>query len=104
MAGTPHPPTGVCNTPLPSKGEGEQQSSPLPRTGRGAGGEGSSTPAVLLIGTLDTKGAEIAFIRDCLRRDHGVPVLVLDSGILGEPLGIVPDIGHEAVATAAGEG
>jgi len=59
---------------------------------------------VLLIGTLDTKGAEIAFVRDCLQQDHRVPVIVLDSGILGEPLGIVPDIGHDAVAAAAGEG
>src|SRR2546421_1068261 len=99
MAATPHPPT-----PSPSRGEGEQQSSTRPRTGRGTGGEGSLTPAVLLIGTLDTKGAEIAFVRDCLRQDHGVPVIVLDSGILGEPLGIVPDIGHDAVAAAAGEG
>src|SRR5438309_638062 len=77
---TPHPPA-----PSPSRGEGEQ-------------------PAVLLIGTLDTKGTEIAFVRNCLQQDHGVPVIVLDSGILGEPLGIVPDIGHDAVAAAAGEG
>src|SRR5438874_11625576 len=61
-------------------------------------------PAVLLIGTLDTKGAEIAFVRDCLRQDHGLPVLVLDSGILGEPLGIAPEIDHGTVAAAAGEG
>ena len=60
--------------------------------------------AVLLIGTLDTKGVEIAFVRDLLRDEHDVPVLVLDSGILGEPLGIVPEIGHEAVAAASGEG
>lgn len=63
-----------------------------------------ATPAVLLIGTLDTKGVEIAFVRDCLRDDHGIAVLVLDSGILGEPLGIVPEISHETVAAAAGEG
>src|SRR2546421_5200973 len=52
---SPHPPgdrrqatgdrrqatAGVCNTPLPSGGEGEHdEASPLPRTGRGAGGEG----------------------------------------------------------------
>jgi uncharacterized protein (UPF0261 family) len=61
-------------------------------------------PAVLLIGTLDTKGPEIAYVRDCLREEHGLPVLVLDSGILAEPLGIAPEITRGEVAAAAGEG
>jgi len=62
------------------------------------------TPAVLLIGTLDTKGTEIGYVRDLLRGEHGLDVLVLDSGILGEPLDIVPDIDHAEVAAAAGPG
>ncbi len=61
-------------------------------------------PAVLLIGTLDTKGPEIGYVRDVLREEHGLPVLVLDSGILGEPLGIEPEITRGEVAAAAGEG
>jgi len=64
----------------------------------------SPVPAVLLIGTLDTKGVEIGYVRDLLRGEHRLDVLVLDSGILGEPLDIVPDIDHAEVAAAAGPG
>jgi uncharacterized protein (UPF0261 family) len=56
---------------------------------------------VLLIGTLDTKGREIAYLRDRVRA-LGLGTLVLDSGILGEPLGCEADIGRAAVARAAG--
>ena len=38
--------------------------------------------SVLLIGTLDTKGAEIAYVRDRLRA-AGVSVMVVDAGVLG---------------------
>ena len=57
--------------------------------------------AVLLIGTLDTKGPEIAYVRDRLR-GHGVDVIVADSGILGDPLDIVPDVTRAEVAVLAG--
>jgi uncharacterized protein (UPF0261 family) len=56
---------------------------------------------VLLIGTLDTKGREIAYLRDRVRA-LGMGALVLDSGILGEPLGCDADITREQVAEAAG--
>jgi uncharacterized protein (UPF0261 family) len=56
---------------------------------------------ILLIGTLDTKGVEIGYTRDRLRQLGAAP-LVLDSGILGEPLHITADISREAVALAAG--
>ena len=56
---------------------------------------------VVLIGTLDTKGPEIAYLRDRLQ-SHGLSTIVIDSGILGEPLDIVPDIAHEQSATYAG--
>jgi uncharacterized protein (UPF0261 family) len=55
---------------------------------------------VLLIGTLDTKGREIAYLRDRLQAD-GLATLVLDSGILDEPLDCVPDISRAEVAIAA---
>ncbi|MCL4296008.1 MAG: Tm-1-like ATP-binding domain-containing protein [Anaerolineae bacterium] len=56
---------------------------------------------VALIGTLDTKGPEMAYLRDrCC--DLGLETLVIDSGILGEPLGIEPDFRREVVAQAAG--
>ncbi|NJN93933.1 MAG: hypothetical protein HC875_07490 [Anaerolineales bacterium] len=56
---------------------------------------------VALIGTLDTKGPEIAYLRDRCR-DLGLETLVIDSGILGEPLDIEPDFRRETVALAAG--
>jgi uncharacterized protein (UPF0261 family) len=59
------------------------------------------TQTILLIGTLDTKGREIAYVRDRIRA-LGMEALVLDSGILGEPLGIMPDLSRAAVAQAAG--
>jgi uncharacterized protein (UPF0261 family) len=57
--------------------------------------------SVLLIGTLDTKGPEIAYVRDRLRA-LGVGVLVVDSGVLGAPLGIVPDVTNAEVARKGG--
>ena len=56
---------------------------------------------VALIGTLDTKGPEIAYLRDRCS-DLGLETLVIDSGILGEPLGIKADFSREVVAKAAG--
>ena len=58
---------------------------------------------ILLIGTLDTKGREIAYCRDKIRA-LGSDALVLDSGILGEPLDIElspQDISRADVAIAA---
>ena len=40
---------------------------------------------VVIIGTLDTKGPEIAYLRDRLQA-LGLQTIVIDSGILGEPL------------------
>ena len=60
--------------------------------------------AILLIGTLDTKGREIAYCRDKIRA-LGSDAIVLDSGILGEPLDIElgpNDITRAQCAIAAG--
>jgi uncharacterized protein (UPF0261 family) len=57
-------------------------------------------PTVLLLGTLDTKGVEYAFLRDRLL-EHGVEVLIVDAGI-HEPVGLVPDIARGEVARAGG--
>ena len=59
-------------------------------------------PWIALIGTLDTKSAEIAYVRDRLRA-LGTRPIVIDTGILGEPAGIVPDVSHAEVAAAAGD-
>ena len=56
---------------------------------------------VVIIGTLDTKGPEIAYLRDRIE-DLGLQTTVIDSGILGEPLEIVPDISRAEAATYAG--
>jgi uncharacterized protein (UPF0261 family) len=58
------------------------------------------TPAVLLIGTLDTKGEEFRFLRERLRTG-GVDVAVADVGTLGEPA-FRADIPREEVGAQAG--
>src|SRR5829696_2918557 len=55
---------------------------------------------VVLIGTLDTKGREYAFLRDRLR-EHGVETVLVDAGVLGEPKA-EPDVTREEVARAGG--
>jgi uncharacterized protein (UPF0261 family) len=60
-----------------------------------------AAPVVVLVGTLDTKGHEYAFLRDRLR-EQGAEALLVDVGVLGEPL-VEPDVGREEVARAAGE-
>lgn len=57
-------------------------------------------PTVVLIGTLDTKGAEFDFIRRRVKQ-HGVEAILVDAGILGAPQA-KPTITREAVARAAG--
>lgn len=56
--------------------------------------------SVVLIGTLDTKGREIAFVRDALAR-HKVESTIVDAGALGAPA-IEADISRSAVFEAAG--
>jgi len=58
-------------------------------------------PGIALIGTLDTKGAEIGYVRDRLRA-LGARPLVVDSGILGEADGIEPNVTRAEVARAGG--
>ena len=55
---------------------------------------------IALIGTLDTKGQEVAYLRDLILA-HGRRVVVIDTGILGEPA-ISADVSREVVARAAG--
>ena len=55
---------------------------------------------VVLIGTLDTKGAEYAFLRARVEEESG-DVLLVDVGILGVP-GISADVSRDEVGAAAG--
>lgn len=57
--------------------------------------------AVLLIGTLDTKGEEYAFMAERLRA-AGVEVLLADCGTGGPPRGFEPDIPREEFARLGG--
>jgi uncharacterized protein (UPF0261 family) len=57
-------------------------------------------PRVVLLGTLDTKGREYAFLRERLL-EHAVDVTVVDAGI-HDPVGLVPDVSRDEVAGAAG--
>ena len=58
-------------------------------------------PTVLLVGTLDTKGDELAFVAARLR-DAGVGVLVADAGTVGAPHGVEADITREELAAEVG--
>lgn len=55
---------------------------------------------VLVVGTLDTKGIELAFVRDLLW-DARVETLVIDAGVM-QPPAFAPNIAREQVYAAAG--
>ena len=57
--------------------------------------------SILVVGTLDTKGAEIRFLRDRLIA-AGLMAEVVDIGIIGAPA-FKPDVSREEIARAAGE-
>ena len=55
---------------------------------------------VVIVGALDTKGVEFAFIRDLIA-ERELQTLMVDFGVLGEPA-FAPDITGEEVARAGG--
>ncbi|MFD9259927.1 Tm-1-like ATP-binding domain-containing protein [Streptomyces sp. NPDC059538] len=55
---------------------------------------------VVLVGTLDTKGVEYGWLREKLLR-AGVEVVLVDTGIMGEPR-VPADVPRDEVARAAG--
>ena len=55
---------------------------------------------VVLVGSLDTKGREYAFIKELIEKQN-VETLVVDFGVQGKPA-IKPDIGRSKVAKAGG--
>ena len=59
-----------------------------------------SDRTVVLVGTLDTKGAEYAYMRDRLNA-HDIRTVLVDVGTLEPPL-TEPDIDRRTVAAAAG--
>lgn len=57
-------------------------------------------PTILLIATMDTKGQEAAYLKQCLE-EAGARVVVLDPGVRGESLWPV-EVSREEVARAGG--
>jgi uncharacterized protein (UPF0261 family) len=55
---------------------------------------------LLIIATLDTKGKEAAYVKDCVQK-LGIHPMLMDVGTLGEPL-TLPDMTREEVVAAAG--
>lgn len=55
---------------------------------------------VVLVGTLDTKGVEYAFVKQCIL-ETGCDVVVVDTGVLGEPP-FEPDISAAQVVKMVG--
>lgn len=64
-------------------------------------GMASSSRVVLIIATLDTKSEEVIYLNRRIA-ENGLGTLVVDTGILGEPIGIVPDISAAETALAGG--
>jgi len=58
------------------------------------------SPVVAIVATLDTKGEEVAFLKE-LVESEGCSALVVDVGTLHEPR-IRPDVSREELATRAG--
>jgi uncharacterized protein (UPF0261 family) len=58
-------------------------------------------PTVVLIGTLDTKGDEYAWLRNRLV-ELGSDVLVVDTGVHEPGVDLLADVSNERVAEAAG--
>ncbi|WP_353645804.1 Tm-1-like ATP-binding domain-containing protein [Mesorhizobium sp. WSM2239] len=59
----------------------------------------TKAPRILVVGTGDTKADELLFMRDCIAKAGGVPVM-MDASVLGEPP-YRPDYDKHAVAAAA---
>jgi uncharacterized protein (UPF0261 family) len=55
---------------------------------------------VVIVGALDTKGQEFAFVKDLIEK-QGLAARVVDFGVLGEPA-FEPDIDRDRVARAGG--
>jgi uncharacterized protein (UPF0261 family) len=63
--------------------------------------ESTVMKTVVLVGTLDTKGREIAYVAERIRA-AGLATVVVDSGILGQSEGVEPDVRRDEVASAGG--
>lgn len=60
-----------------------------------------SKPIIALVGSLDTKGAEYAFLRERIE-ESGAGAMYIDTGVFGPAEGIVPEVTAAEVALAGG--
>ena len=60
----------------------------------------AASKRVCIVGTMDTKGLEFAFIKTQIEAT-GTSTYVMNTGILGEP-GLTPDVSADEVAQAGG--
>ena len=63
------------------------------------GGE-TMSKTVVIVGSLDTKGTEYAFVKELIEKE-GVETLVVDFSVMGDPT-LKPDVGRDEVAKAGG--
>ena len=56
-------------------------------------------PTIAIIATCDTKGEEALYIKEKIR-SYGLDAVVVDTGILGEPIKVIPDYSRHEVAGA----
>src|SRR6185369_14323654 len=63
-------------------------------------GELGKRRTVIVLATMDTKGEEAAFLRNCIE-NLGLCACLIDSGVVGEPA-VVADISRNDVAAAGG--
>lgn len=70
------------------------------RRGRGRNGGETVPGKIAVIGTLDTKGSEIRYLIEAIRRQGAEPV-VIDCGVMGDPA-FPPDVTAADVAQAGG--
>ncbi len=57
-------------------------------------------PTIAVLATCDTKGEEAFYLKERIR-SYGCRCLVIDTGILGDPIKVKPDITKHEVASAA---
>src|SRR5512136_971865 len=58
------------------------------------------TKTVVIVGALDTKGQDFAFVKGLIEQ-QGLQTLVVDFGVMGQPA-LAPEVGRAEVARAGG--
>src|SRR5580692_1451338 len=93
--------------PVPRRRGARRASAPMiPRCCRGprltsrTSLDEAAMTTVVLLGSLDTKGEEFGYARDCIR-ELGASTILIDTGTIGAPT-VAPDVTASEVAEAGG--